>query len=123
MDIKNTLDRIKILFESIDDVEIHECEETSLVIVETNTCYTDIDDPGKNFDIYLSMEVNPSNDWEYSIYSYLENSLGDAEPLSIHRYGNGLESFCKDLNRSYELEDGQGSDWKSPRLLYRILSE
>ena len=123
MDTTKVLNKIAKVFEPMNDITIEDCDECMVTLIETTDCFVDLDDPGKNHELYLAIEFNMSNDFEYHIYSYFENDIGEAEPGCISRRGNGLESFCKDLSRSYELEDGQVSDWKSPRLMYRILSE
>lgn len=123
MDTTKVLNKIVKTFEPMNDVAVESCDEYMVTLIETTDCFVDLDDPGKNHELYLAIEFNMSNDFEYHIYSYFENDAGDIVDGCINRRGNGLESFCKDLSRSYELEDDQVSDWKSPRLMYRILSE
>lgn len=123
MDTTKVLNKIVKTFEHTNDVAVESCDEYMVTLIETTDCFVDLDDPGKNHELCLAIEFDMSNDFEYHIYSYFENDTGEIVDGCINRRGNGLESFCKDLSRSYELEDDQVSDWKSPRLMYRILSE
>ena len=72
--------------------------------------------------MYLDISINPSNNWEYHIQSYILNLQGRLERMSIQRHGEEFENLCNALNKPFELEDGQKYEWHCPKLLYNTLT-
>ena len=118
MNIDLLLKNIQKEFDSIDDICIEDCDASSVVIVENKEDFIDIDDPGRHTDATLAIEINPSNDFEYSIYATYDDSDG----IIFTRSGYGLDKLlsCLEYLISNNKED---SPWLSFDIIYKILNK
>ena len=101
------------------EVDIGNIEEDEISLYESNEYYNYLYDTYDN--AFLAIEIYPTENWIYHIYTYLEDYDGHAIPSdTVMRDGESIEKLLSDLNRPcYMPDDKEG--WTIHTILYDIL--